>query len=96
MPVYEYRCNSCDEIMTVQCPYAERETPRACCCGGMAEYRTSAPMLGSERKRGDSRLIFDERQVSSEKGERWRDAGTTGKEGGMGAKLTFDQGRKAG
>jgi putative FmdB family regulatory protein len=96
MPVYTYRCQLCGNVDTVTVPYSDRLFPQTCSsCGGRAQYEMSAPTIGTERKRGDARLIMDERQVTSEHGARWRDAGTTGREGGAGGKLTFDQGAKS-
>jgi hypothetical protein len=75
--------------------YEQRLEGQPCdgCHLGQATYQMPAPRLGSERKRGDGRLIWDERQVEAEQGKGWRDKGTTGKPGGAGAKLIFDQGR---
>jgi len=94
MPVYTYRCQLCDREITAEVPYGQRLDSQVCDCGGKAEYRVSAPAVHGEVKRGDNRLIFDERQVSSERGEHWREQGTTGQPGGAGRTLTFDQGKR--
>lgn len=92
MPIYRYVCAECGEVMDVERPYEKRNEPEACngCHLGWGEYQISAPRIGTERKRGDARLITDERELAP----RWRDEGTTGKEGGAGRVLTFDQGAK--
>ena len=92
MAVYEYSCQACGEASDHFVKYDDRLTKQDCphCnARASAEYRMSAPAIGTERKRGDRRLIVDERQVASEKGERWRDEGTTGTPGGVGRKIHF-------
>jgi len=61
----------------------------ACGADGVAELLVSAVQLGTEVRRGTNRIIQDERQVTSEYGARWRDMGTTGREGGAGRKMIF-------
>jgi len=92
MPVYTYRCELCGESQDALVSYGQRHDFQPCeaCRVGHAVYQFPAPMLGAEQKRGDRRLIRDEREL--DKG--WRDKGTTGREGGMGGKLIFDQARK--
>ena len=89
MPLYNYRC-SCGAVVELERPYENRKGPVACpvCIEGWAEYEFSAAYIGTERKRGDNRIIKDERELEN----RWRDQGTTGKPGGAGKVLTFDQG----
>ena len=73
-------------------PYDDRETPRECPeCQEPAQYVLvrRAIQQGTERKHGDKRIIWDERQVASDKGKHWRDEGTTGREGGIGRKTFF-------
>jgi len=96
VPTYTYRCELCGEDQDAFVPYEQRFDSQPCegCHVGQAVYQFPAPMLGAEQKRGDGRLIFDERQVESEKGKRWRDEGTTGRPGGGGDKLIFDQSRR--
>ncbi len=92
MPVYLYKCQACGEEIDHVVKYKDRMKPQdcpACAKDNSAKYLFSAVHLGSERKTGENRLIWDEKQVKSEKGERWRDEGTTGKEGGAGGKLYF-------
>jgi putative FmdB family regulatory protein len=92
MPVYDYECPA-GHVTSEKRTYAEREQTLECPeCQERAEYVLvrSGIQLGSvERKRGNSRLIFDERQVSSESGSRWRDKGTNGNPGGIGQKVYF-------
>ena len=92
MPVYEYRCQLCDEVNDHHVAMDDRLTRQDCpSCGkdGCAEIQMSAPTLGTEVRRGDSRIIRDERQVSSELGPNWRNEGTTGKPGGAGKRIFF-------
>ena len=91
MPVYEYYCSKCDSTTDHVVPYAKRKTRQICgrCGKKVASYQVSTPIIGAERKRGDSRIIRDERQVTSEHGDNWRDKGTTGKPGGAGSRLYF-------
>jgi putative FmdB family regulatory protein len=93
MPIYSYRCTVCDRECTAHVPYDQREQPQACYCGGLAEYHFSAPMIAGERIKGDKRLIWSEKQVESSHGPSWRDQGTTGRPGGAGSALIFDQGK---
>jgi len=88
MPIYSYRCELCGDEFDSERVYEARNEVEPCRvegCPGLAVYVMSAPLIGTGRVRGDKRLIFDERQVTSELGPRWRDAGTTGREGGAGA-----------
>jgi putative FmdB family regulatory protein len=92
MPLYDYRCKQCGETTEHVVPSEESETPLDCpLCGAKSAtyFQMPAPALQTERIVGDKKLIWDERQVSSEKGDRWRDEGTTGKAGGAGKKLYF-------
>ena len=92
MPVYEYRCHLCDAVNDHCVPMDDRLTRQDCpTCGkeSCADMQLSAPLLGTEIRRGDSRLIRDERQVSSELGPQWRDQGTTGNPGGAGKRIHF-------
>ena len=49
----------------------------------------SATHYAGERIVGDRKIIWDEKQVVSDKGENWRDEGTTGNPGGAGKRLYF-------
>ena len=89
MPIYSYHCELCDAESDLQVKYEQRLDPQPCArpgCPGMATYKPSAPLVGTGRIRGDRRLITDERQVIADRGADWRDQGTTGREGGAGAK----------
>jgi len=88
MPLYEYRCTQCGSIVDHHVPMDSRLDPQACLdCPGQAELHITAPLIGSERLTPAKRVIVAEEQVVSEKGERWRDEGTTGQPGGVGRKL---------
>lgn len=91
MPVYTYRCELCGEEKDALVPYGQRLEAQPCdaCHLGNAVYQFPCAMLGTEQKRGDRRIIRDEREL----GSRWRDQGTTGKPGGAGKSLFFDQGK---
>lgn len=92
MPIYEYKCHLCGEVADHHCKMDDRLTRKDCpSCGAQsaADIQMSAPRIGTEVKRGEARVIRDERQVTSELGPRWRDAGTTGKPGGAGRKTIF-------
>jgi len=40
MPAYDFICTSCGKTSThYQVPYEDREKPRKCDCGGLAEYQ---------------------------------------------------------
>jgi putative FmdB family regulatory protein len=88
MPLYDFECPSCRTIQ-------EHHTacdgpPPACACGQTMERLISAPRV--VRISGPSGPIYSDRQIEAEYGPRWRDTGTTGKEGGAGAggRLFFD------
>ena len=86
MPLYEYRCKDCGETADHVVPIAQRNDPIACpSCKGESELLVSAPIIGTEVLRGDSRIIKDERQLP----QNWRDEGTTGKPGGAGRTIYF-------
>ena len=90
MPVYEFTCEDCDFLFDVLVDYEDREQPLVCIeCGGPAHYGFPAPSIVSSAPSGDRKLIWDEKQVSSEKGEDWRDEGTNRRPGGAGRKLYF-------
>lgn len=92
MPIYAFNCRLCGNRSDHFVSYEDRMNSQDCpdCEGvGSAEYQFPMASLGPEVKSGDNRLIWDERQVSSEKGEHWRDKGTTRKPGGAGQKLFF-------
>ena len=92
MPIYDYCCERCHEITEHLVSIAKREAPRNCPeCGSArsAHLQMSAPHYAGERAVGDRRLIWDEKQITSEKGSRWRDEGTTGRPGGAGSKIYF-------
>jgi putative FmdB family regulatory protein len=36
MPVYEYRCRTCDNLMELRRPFAESSAPATCSCGAEA------------------------------------------------------------
>lgn len=89
VPTYSYSCKVCGVETDHVIPYDNRLEPQDCpSCGreASAEYRCPMAMIGSERKRGDSRLIRDERELGN---DNWRDEGTTRLEGGAGKKLYF-------
>jgi len=92
MPIYDYVCDFCGEQRTAQVPYGQRMEPQPCdnCHKGQGQYQMPTPRIGTERKRGDNRIIHHEAEL----GQHWRDEGTTGKPGGAGRVLTFDQGRR--
>ena len=96
MPTYEYVCQLCGKPMSAFVKYEQRLESQMCSCGGIALYRFPTPMIGTEQKRGEGRLIWDEKQVSQDHGKNWRDHGTTGNPGGAGKTMTFDQGRRSG
>ena len=92
--IYEYECGKCGEVTDHSIPLAEHtQEPRDCPeCGAekAATFILSVPNHASvERKRGDKRVIVDERQVIDEHGPNWRDKGTTGKPGGAGKRIYF-------
>ena len=95
MPLYDFVCSLCGQATDHQCLIAERFTKIDCpSCGAEGSCElvvgyTRPNFASQERKRGDKRLIFDEREVIAEKGERWRDEGTTGREGGAGKRQYF-------
>ena len=91
MPLYNYRCPECNHVSSHQVPFDDLETIQRCefCGSESAEYEFAAPMIGTERLRNGRQIIWDERQVTQEKGPRWRDEGTTGKEGGRGKKQHY-------
>jgi hypothetical protein len=72
---------------------AERHDPGEGCpeCGGKLELQVTAPLLASEKPSKDpmKRAIFHDRQVESQHGKDWRDAGTTRQPGGIGRKKIF-------
>jgi len=92
MPVYEFECLMCGKVTDHYLP-SELRTERQDCpqCGAdkSADYRISAPLVGTEVKRGSARVIHDERQVTDDQGAHWREKGTTGNPGGAGRKLHF-------
>lgn len=94
MPTYSYECvrgHQSDALVT----YENRLTPRKCkVCGKAATYTMSAPLITVGSPKGDKRIIVDERQVTSEKGNDWRDEGTTRRPGGAGKVAYYDGGRR--
>lgn len=89
MPLYDMRCSSCGALSDHQCKIAERNEPIDCplceakaCC--RLKVGASPPNFGTEKRQGSKKLIYSETQVTDEYGGRWRDKGTTGKEGGAG------------
>lgn len=102
MPYYDFECQVCGHRFEALASISDRDKPLDCPveevvrrCGALASATrirdgiTKPPSIGTERKRGDSRMIFSEKQVSSELGSRWRDAGTTGRPGGVGKRSHF-------
>ena len=91
MPMYEYECSVCGRITDHHRLIAERFTKADCeSCGrkGCCELVIrSAPSYHGERIVRDKRIIRSEQEVIAERGKKWRDEGTTGKEGGAGKKL---------
>jgi len=86
MPLYDYQCASCEARFEAQ-RLIDQRAQAPCDCGGVGDLIVSAPLIAGEVIKGDRRIIVDERQVSSEKGLRWRDEGTTGREGGAGRRI---------
>lgn len=95
MPRYDYQCE-CGRRYEADQPYAERENPIPCECGKLATYVIArAPMIGAEpRPKGDSRIIWDDRQIKDTHGERWRETPRSHREGGCGAVQYYDGGRR--
>lgn len=92
MPLYLYVCEACKSPNEAFRSYDLRNRAVKCSeCGGRAVYTIAAPMLGSERPSRDpaKRVIVSEKQVEAKHGKNWRDAGTTGREGGVGRKKIF-------
>ena len=92
MPIYEYECALCSVRQDHYRTIADRfDKPGCSSCGGevCCERVMSAPHYHGERIVGDKRIIRSEREVVQERGPKWRDEGTTGKEGGAGKKLHF-------
>jgi predicted nucleic acid-binding Zn ribbon protein len=88
MPIYSYICEGCQNESTYSVSYEDRLDCQTCSFCGVekaAHYQMSAPMIGTGRIRGDKRLIRSEKQIEADYGKKWRDKGTTGKEGGAGA-----------
>jgi putative FmdB family regulatory protein len=89
MPLYVYQCGACDAVEDHQVPIADRLMPQNCAfCGGegTAQLAIAPVSFGTERKRGEARIITDERQVDSELGKDWRDQGTNRNPGGAGSR----------
>ena len=86
MPVYEYCCVICGVVEDHVVPFEYRLDPKKCKkCPGMMNYQfTPVTNLAPEVKRGDSRLIWSEKQLD----QRWRDKGVTGP-GGAGKTIYF-------
>lgn len=88
MPLYDFKCPGCKRKAELQVPIASRHNVACTSCGATLNLvMQAAPLIGTGRIRGDKRLIHSERQVASQLGKRWRDEGTTGKEGGAGKKI---------
>jgi len=90
MPTYVYECSLCGTSRDHYRKIADRfDKPDCEQCGGEAcgELVIGRTNYHGERVVGDKRIIRDEREVIAERGERWRDEGTTGKEGGAGKKI---------
>ena len=88
MPIYEYHCQLCGEISDHHVPMdsrLERQDCPSCNEFDCAEFRVTAPLIGTERLHGESRVIHTEKQLP----KHWRDEGTTGKPGGAGRKIHF-------
>ena len=91
MPLYDFRCQLCGALVDYHCKIADRFDKIDCPTCGKTDCceRTvgvSVPNFGTERRVGRDKLIYSEKQVAQEYGKRWRDKGTTGKEGGAGKK----------
>lgn len=86
MPIYDYVCDFCGEQSEARVPYGQRMEPQPCnnCHKGRGQYQMPTPLIGAERRSG---VIRHEGEL----GAHWRDEGTTGKPGGAGRVLTFDQ-----
>jgi putative FmdB family regulatory protein len=92
VPLYDYRCSLCQTTTDHHRKLADRLDKADCeSCGGLAccKLLVSAPHYHGERRVGSNKLIHSEIEVVQERGPRWRDEGTTGKEGGAGKKLHF-------
>lgn len=96
MPVYVYRCGVCGESTDHVVPYVRRQEDQDCpLCGapGSAKYgyvdKITTTLNPVRPRKDDGRIIWDERQVTSEKGPDWREEGTNRRPGGAGAKLYF-------
>lgn len=98
MPVYQYRCRLCGESADHHVSYFARLDPLDCpSCqapeGAQYEGVAGRPPLTTMNavrpRRDDARIIWDDRQVESDLGPDWRNAGTNRRPGGAGQKLYF-------
>lgn len=91
MPRYDYLCE-CGQQYEADRPYAQRQDPVPCQCGQQAQYIIArAPLIGTEPgPKGDSRVIWDDRQIESSHGQRWRETKMSHREGGAGSVQYYD------
>jgi hypothetical protein len=90
VPTYCYRCQLCGEVSEHYVPMQDRHEPQECLqpyCEGRADFEFCPPHDTSPMELREHGPIFTEKQL--ERG--WRDKGTTGREGGAGKFMTFDQ-----
>lgn len=91
--MYDLRCESCGAVTEHVLRMANRNQSQDCpeCGRERTAHLELSPVHVKGYSRPATRAIFDEREIadSSPAGHRWREEGTTGREGGAGRKLFF-------
>lgn len=85
MPLYDVECRVCGKLSEEQVKLGV-QMPN-CECGG--ERRITILTPRQFRVQGATGPFYSDAQVESTHGKRWREEGTTGREGGAGRALHF-------
>ena len=87
MPLYEFRCLTCEQKTDHVIPL-EGKNPVCPFCRGKMEKLISAPKV--TRVKTETGAIWDERQIHDRYGRDWRETdGSRRGEGGAGSKIYF-------